>query len=105
MRLKIPTRDNSVFDNTEDFVEAMLTTTAPIMVVCGGNYLKGHETDLEDMFPIQFPLGSEGPTLGKKRKVDVSNEACIQQYLKLSPNQFMRSDFILVCYQLLCSSA
>ena len=24
-----PTQDNSVFDNTEDFVEAMLTSTAP----------------------------------------------------------------------------
>ena len=73
-----PTQDNSVFDNTEDFVEAMLTSTAPTMLMYGGNYLRGHEINLEDMFPIQFPFGSGGPTLGKKRKVDVSNEACIR---------------------------
>ena len=63
-----PTQDNSVFDNTEDFVEAMLTSTAPTMLMYGGNYLRGHEINLEDMFPIQFPFGSGGPTLGKKEK-------------------------------------
>ena len=62
------TIDNSVFDNTEDFVEAMLTSTAPTMLMYGGNYLRGHEINLEDMFPIQFPFGSGGPTLGKKEK-------------------------------------
>ena len=98
-------QDNSVFDNTEDFVEAMLTSTAPTMLMYGGNYLRGHEINLEDMFPIQFPFSSGGPTLGKKRKVDVSNESCIRHYMKLSLNQFMRPDFILICYHLLCRSA
>ena len=61
------TQDNSVFDNTEDFVEAMLTSTAPTMLMYGGNYLRGQKINLEDMFPIQFSFGSGGPTLGKKR--------------------------------------
>ncbi len=30
------------------------------------------------------------------RKVHVSIEACLQHYLRLSSNQFMRGDFILV---------
>ncbi len=64
-----PTQDNSVCDNTEDFVEAMLTSTAPTMLMYGGNYLKGHEINLEDMLPIQFPFGSGGPTLEKREKL------------------------------------
>ncbi len=35
----------------------------------------------------------------------MSNEACIWHYMKLSLNQFMQPDFILVCYHLLCRSA
>ena len=64
-----PTQDNSVFDNTEDFVEAMLTSTAPTMLMYGGNYLRGHEINLEDMFPIQFPFGSEVRLLSKREKL------------------------------------
>ena len=40
--------------------------------------LKGHEINLEDAFPIQFPFGTGGPNLGKKKKVEVSNEACLR---------------------------
>ncbi len=64
-----PTQDNSVFDNTEDFVEAMLTSTAPTMLMYGGNYSRGHEINLEDMFTIQFPFGSGGPTMEKREKL------------------------------------
>ncbi len=64
-----PKQDNSVFDNTEDFVEAMLTSNAPTMLIYSGNYLKGHKMNLEDMFLIQFPFGSGGPMLGKIEKL------------------------------------
>ena len=100
-----PTSDNAVFDNTEDFVKAMLESTAPTLLMYGGSYLKGHEVNLEDAFPIQFPFGTGGPNLGKKRKVEVSNEACLRHYMRLSLKQFMRPDFILVCYHLMCRSA
>mgnify|MGYP006194651551 CR=1 FL=1 len=100
-----PTTDNSVFDNTEDFVKAMLDSTAPTLLMYGGSYLKGHEVNLEDAFPIQFPFGTGGPNLGKKRKVEVSTKACLRHYMRLSLNQFMRPDFILVCYHLMCRSA
>jgi hypothetical protein len=59
---------------------------------------------LEDVFPIQFPFGQGGPNLGVDRRVKVSTESCLKHYMKLSLNQFMRPDFILVCYQLLCRS-
>ncbi len=100
-----PTTDNSVFDSTEDFVQAMLESTAPTMLMYERNYLKGHEIKLEDAFSIQFPFGSGGSNLGKKRKVEISNEACLRHYMRLSLNQFMRPDFILVCYHLMCRSA
>jgi hypothetical protein len=41
----------------------------------------------------------------QKRKVDVSNEACLCHYMRLSLNHLMNLDFILVCHQLLCHSA
>ena len=69
-----PTQDNSVYDNTDDFVHAMLNSTAPTMLTYGGSYLKGHEINLEDA-PIQFLFGTGGPNCGEKRKIDVSNEA------------------------------
>ena len=86
-------------------MQPMLESTAPIMLMYGGNYLKGHEIKLKDAFPTQFPFGSGGPNLGKKRKAEVSSEACLRHYMRLSLNQFVRSDFILVCYHLMCRSA
>jgi len=80
----------------------MLESTAPTMLMYGGSYLKGREVNLENAFPIQFPFGSGGPNLSKKRKVDVSNEACLRHYIRLSWSQFMRPDFILLCYHLMC---
>ncbi len=100
-----PTTDNSVFDSTDDFVQAMLESTAPTMLMYGSTYLRGHEINLEDAFPIQFPFGYGGPNLCKKRLVGVSNEACLKHYMRLSLNQFMRPDFILVCYHLMCRTA
>ena len=91
------TQENAVFDNPEDVVDAMFTSTALKMLVYGGNCLKGHEINLGGMLPIQFSFGSGGPTLGK-RNIDVSNASYIHHYIKLSLNQLMQPDFILVHY-------
>ena len=72
------------------------------MFMYGGSYVKGHEVKLEDAFPIQFPFGTGGMHLS--RRVPVSSECCLQHYMRLSLNQFMRTDFVHVCYQLLCRS-
>ena len=97
-----PDPSTSVFDATEQFVKSMLDSSNPTMLMYGGSYLKSHELHLEDVFPIQFPFGLGGPNPGEKRKVAVSEEACLRHYMRLSLKQFMRSDFILVCYHLLC---
>jgi hypothetical protein len=84
----------------------MLDNTAPTMLMYGGSYLRGHEVAIEDAFPIQFPFGLGSPQhYGGKRKVPVSFEECLKHYMKLSLNQFMRPDFILVCYHMLCRHA
>ncbi len=58
-----------MFYDTEVFADAIITSTAPTMLMYGGIYLKGDDIDLEDMFHIQFPCGSRGPTLGKREKL------------------------------------
>lgn len=99
-----PNERSSVYDATPEFVDAMLNNEKPTMLLYGGSYKKSHEVNLEDVFPVQFPFGLGGPDLGVPRKVPVSEEACIRHYLKLSLKQFMRPDFILVCYHIICRS-
>ena len=100
-----PDERNSVFDSNQQFLEAMLKSNAPTMLMYGGSYLKSHEINLEDAFPIQFPFGLGGPVPHIKRKVPVSIEACLRHYMRLSLNQFMRPDFILVCYHIWCRNS
>ena len=103
---QFPNQRNSIFDNNEQFLNAMLDNTAPTLLMYGGSYIRGHEVNLEDAFPIQFPFGLGGPThIGGKRRVAVSFEECLRHYMRLSMNQFMRPDFILVCYHMLCRNA
>ena len=97
-----PTEDASVFDNSAEFLQSIMENNTPTMLMYGGNYVKGHEMRLEDAFPIQFPFGIGG--LHSSRRVPVSAQCCLQHYMRLSLNQFMRAEFILVCYQLLCRS-
>ena len=100
-----PNEGTSVFDSNQQFLEAMLQSNAPTMLMYGGSYLKAHEIDLVDAFPIQFPFGLGGPEGPINRKVPVSVEACLEHYMRLSLNQFMRPDFILVCYHIWCRNA
>ena len=60
------------------------------------------EVDLVDFFPNQFPFGCGGPK--EDRKTNISESSCIEHYMKLSLNQFMRPDFVLVSHQLLSRS-
>jgi hypothetical protein len=100
-----PSSELSVYDHNQQFLHAMLDNNAPVMLMYGGSYLKSHEINLEDAFPIQFPFGTGGPDPGKSRKVPVSVEECLRHYCRLSLKQFMRPDFILVCYHILCRNA
>lgn len=103
---QFPSQKNSIFDNNEQFLNAMLDNATPTLLMYGGSYIRGHEVNLEDAFPMQFPFGLGGPNhLGGKRRVPVSFEECLRHYMRLSMNQFMRPDFILVCYHMLCRNA
>lgn len=99
-----PNGQTSIFDATPQFVKSMLENEKPTLFMYGGNYLKSHEINLEDAFPIQFPFGLGAPDHGVTRQVPVSEEACYRHYMRLSLRQFMRPDFILVCYHMLCRS-
>ena len=44
------------FDSAEDFVQAMLESTAPTMLMYGGSYLKEHEITVERAFLFNFHL-------------------------------------------------
>ena len=73
-----PNESNSVYDNNNQFVNAMLDNTAPTMLMYGGSYLRSHEVSLEDAFPMQFPFGLGSPNhQGIKRRVAVSFEECL----------------------------
>ena len=100
-----PNKGTSVFDSSHQFLEEMLQSNAPTLLMYGGSYLKSHEIDLVDAFPIQFPFGLGGPNGPIERKVPVSVEVCLEHYMRLSLNQFMRPDFILVCYHIWCRNA
>jgi hypothetical protein len=101
-----PDKKTSVFDATPEFVRCMLENKKPTMLMYGDSYLKSHEIHVEDAFPIQFPFGLGGPEpYLVKRQVPVSEEACYHHYMRLSLKQFMRPDFILVCYHMLCRSS
>ena len=78
---------------------SVLNRTSPVLLVHGGNYVNtGKELKLESVFPLQFPFGLGGPKI--KRPTHISEEACLKHYLRLSLQQFMWSDFILVVYHL-----
>jgi hypothetical protein len=100
-----PNESTACYDATDEFVKAMLEGIDPTMILYGGSYLKSHEVRLEDIFPIQFPFGLGGPKPDTTRKVPVSQEACLRHYMRLSLNQFMRPDFILVCYHIMCRAS
>ena len=56
-------------------------------------------------FPIQNSVWWRWSKSWEKWKVDASTEACLRRYTRLLLNQFIRPDFNLVCYHLMCRSA
>jgi len=89
-----PSHYTGVFQSTKQFAEALLRNNSPRLFVYGGNRVRPHEADLEDILPLAFPFGTGGPTF--KRRVKVSVEECIKNYMRLALQQFMRSDVIFV---------
>jgi len=89
-----PTTDSGCFDSSSDFAMAMLKNTTPTLLVHGSNYANSKDIQLENVFPVCFPFGQGGPQM--MRRVNVSADACLKHYLRLSLCQFMRPDFCMV---------
>ena len=96
-----PTKETSVYETSKKLaISLMKNQGAPTLTVHGGNYAKHKQVmQLENVMPRQFPYGSGGPIL--QRRTDISEEAILHHYLKLSLSQFMRGDFILLVNNML----
>ena len=91
-----PTDDTGTCETNEKFTLSMLRQTAPTLLVHGGNYANLRELKLENVCAVQFPWGLGGPKMNKERKNRVSAEECYRYYSRLSLNQMMKADFLLV---------
>jgi len=89
-----PTESTGTYTSNTSFAAAMMNQSSPLLLVRGGDFVNARDLLLENVFPVQFPFGTGGPKL--KRPTAVSEEACLQHYMRLSQRQFMRGDFILV---------
>ena len=89
-----PDSNIGTYNSSSRFAFAMMNNTAPTLLVHGGNYANERSLNLEDVFPVQFPFGFGGPNNSRRNRI--SQEVCLQHYLKLSLPQFMRGNFILV---------
>ena len=96
-----PTKETSVYQTSKKLALSLLKGTgAPTLTVHGGNYANHSQVmALENVMTRQFPYGSGGPTL--KRRTDISDEAILRHYLRLSLSQFMRAEFVLLSYSIL----
>ena len=89
-----PSHYTGVFQSTKQFATALLKHDSPKLFVYGGNRIRPHEADLEDVIPLAFPFGTGGPKF--KRRTKVSMEECIKKYMRTALPQFMRSEVIFV---------
>ena len=83
-----------VYPDEKQFAIAMLNQSSPTLLAIGGNYARMKELRVEDVLPFAFPYGMGGPKV--KRRTPISEEACLQRYMRLAMRQFMRGDVILV---------
>jgi hypothetical protein len=89
-----PTESTGTYPSNTSFASAIMNQSSPLLLVRGGDFVNSRDLLLENVFPVQFPFGTGGPK--QKRPTAVSEEACLQHYMRLSLPQFMRGDFILV---------
>lgn len=89
-----PSSYRGVFQSTKEFASALLKNHSPQLFIYGGDRVRPHEADLEDILPLAFPFGTGGPKF--KRRVKVSVDQCIRCYMRTALPQFMRNDVIFV---------
>ena len=91
-----PSVSAGAYKNSTQFTLAsIMNCTSPMMFAYGVKCVdSGKELRLECVFPVQFPFDLGGPTM--ERPTQISEEQCLQHYLRLSLPHFMLGDVILV---------
>jgi hypothetical protein len=82
----------------DKFAIAMLRQSKPTLLVSGGTHANAKEMKIFDVIPFSFPYGLGGTDMD--RQVKVSDELCIQHYMRLSLGQFMEGPTILLLHQM-----
>jgi hypothetical protein len=93
-----PTANTSIYDCMDKFAIAMVQQSKPTLLVSGGTSANAKEMKIVDVVPFSFPFGVGGTDMN--RQVKVSDELCIQHYMRLSLKQFMEGPTILLLYQM-----
>ena len=92
----------SIFGSDRSFASALWSKrSAPTLLVYGGRHATHQEySRLENVMPLAFPFGSGTPT--SMRRTPVAPEVVMQHYLRLANPAFMRPEFVLIAYQMIC---
>jgi hypothetical protein len=93
-----PTANTSIYDCMDNFAISMIRQSKPTLLVSGGTYANTKEMKIVDVIPFSFPFGIGGTDMD--RQVKVSDELCIQHYMRISLEQFMEGPTILLLYQM-----
>jgi len=94
-----PSIDTGVCGTQLKFTKSLLERTPPTLLAYGGDYASRNGLELENIIPASFPWGLGAPNM--KRRTQVSPEACLEHYGRLSLEQFMKGDFCLFATHML----
>lgn len=75
------------------------TKAEALLVRTGERFRTEHKTDLELIFPHDFPYGRGGSM--ESRRVRLGLEALLSRLVRLSDGQFQRADFVLKAYNIM----
>ena len=89
-----PSQNTTVYGSSDIFALAMFQRSAPTLFAYSGTYAKNADMKIENILPFMFPFGIGGPKM--EQRVKVSLELCIQVYMCLSLEKFMKGPTILV---------
>ena len=85
-----PSDKISVYGDSKRFAIAMLNQSSPTLLTVGGSYANMREMKIEDVLRFTFPFGIGRPKC--TRRTPISEEACLQHYLRLAMRQLISGD-------------
>ena len=76
----------------------MLNQSSPALLAVRGDYANIRKLKIKNLLPFAFPYGMGGPKCSRRTRV--SEEACLQRYLRLGMRQFMTVNVCLIIGQM-----